>query len=356
MFTTSRIFRACQAMLLLLMAGCVANTVKYPHPVPHTFYASEFDAFWDHYARYYPYFDYKHVDWDAQYTRYRPQADLATSQTELVGILKKMLAPLRDVHAVLITPDDRQIHTYEPVLAPNWDYPVIEKYVPDRYTFRRGNWFYGRIGGIGYIMIPAWTEHDFSLRDFDKALVALGRSPALIIDVRMNGGGDDGLAYDVASRLAGVARVTEYLRYRDGPSPGDLTPLEPRRLHPRWFWQYTRPVAVLIGPDCFSSNESFIAAMQTQPNVVTMGATTGGGSGNPRFFYLGDGWRYSVPTWIDYTADKKIIEWNGIQPQIPVKTTPEDFRRGDDPVLDAALRLLRQQLARVTPVSSAPHR
>lgn len=344
--------RAAALALSVAAAGCAsAPHYSYPHPPAQGFYAREFDAFWDNYARYYPYFEYKHVDWNAQYRDFRPRVDRIRSQRDLIALLQEMIAPLRDVHSVFVRPDGKLMPSYRPPVTPNWDYSAIYRYVSERYRYPGEEWLYGRIGDIGYLMIPTWTEPDFSLRHFDRALAELGRSAAIIIDVRMNGGGDDTLAYAVASRFAERTRITEYLQYRDGPAFADLTPLEPRRVHPRWFWQYRRPVALLIGPGCFSSNESFIAAMQTLPNVTTIGATTGGASGNPRFFDLGEGWRYSVPTWIDYTAGKQIIEWRGIKPEMAVAATAADFRRGDDPVLDAALKLLRGKIAAATSAS-----
>ena len=74
--------------------------------------------------------------------------------------------------------------------------------------------------------------------------------------------------------------------------------------------------------------------MREIPHVTLVGDTTGGSSGNPHMFRLGNGWEYAVPRWINYTADMQVIEWNGIEPDIYVKTTEEDFLDGRDPVLD----------------------
>lgn len=331
----------------LLLLGCALQRPHPPHPPARSVYAREFERFWANFDRLYPYFEYKHVDWDAQYAAFRPWVNAVHDDRQFIALLTQMVAPLRDVHIKFKTPDGRLLPSYEPHTSPNWDTKVLEKYVSDRFYYEGEKWIFGQVRGIPYIMIPEWTGRAFSVQDFDATLEKFRDAPALILDVRMNGGGDDKLAYAVADRFAAQTRISEYVQFRDGPLHNDFTGLQPRYVRPSGPWQFTRPVALLIGPDSFSSNESFIAAMQTLPNVTTLGATTGGGSGDPEFFPLGDGWRYSVPRWIDYTADKQIIEWRGIAPEVPVATTPQDFQRGDDPVLDAALKRLQSQLQKM---------
>ena len=130
---------------------------------------------------------------------------------------------------------------------------------------------------------------------------------------------------------------------RNGPQHTDLGPLTPIWVTPR-EWTWTKPVVVLIGRTCYSSSESFISAMRNIPGVTTIGDTTGGGCGNPKFYAFEDGWQYSVPQWIEYTADTSGIEWKGIPPDIYVKTTSADFLDGDDPVFDFSLSWLKNQL------------
>jgi C-terminal processing protease CtpA/Prc len=50
----------------------------------------------------------------------------------------------------------------------------------------------------------------------------LAGATALIIDVRMNGGVDDRLAFDVAGRFLSQVRSAGTVRYRNGPQQTDL--------------------------------------------------------------------------------------------------------------------------------------
>jgi C-terminal processing protease CtpA/Prc len=114
----------------------------------------------------------------------------------------------------------------------------------------------------------------------------------------------------------------------------------PRTFSPRGSFQYTRPVLVLIGRRCASSNESFISAMRELPNVTLAGDTTAGSTANPGTFNLPGGWSYTVSRWIAYTVSGQVIEDQGIQPRIAVPASPGAFMSGRDPVLDWAIAQL----------------
>jgi C-terminal processing protease CtpA/Prc len=93
---------------------------------------------------------------------------------------------------------------------------------------------------------------------------------------------------------------------------------------------------LLIGRQCYSSNESFIAAMSTLPHVTTMGDTTGGGTGNPETRVLGGGWSYRLPRWIEYDPTGRVIEWNGIAPDVFVPYDTAGRPATFDPIIEAA--------------------
>lgn len=328
--------------LALVLTGC-APLIAPGHAIPKNPYAYQFEKYWYKFDRLYPYFDYKHVNWQAAYNHYRPLATKITSETQLVTLLMNMTRPLKDVHVWFKSPTGKYLTTYEPKRAnePNWNSRVINKYVPDLAHYGGEAWGAGHIGPFTYLLISDWMKTAVSLDVFESVLARNHASPGLIIDVRMNGGGDESLAYKIAGYFTDQPRLSEYYRYRNGPKPGDLGPPKPRYLKPAPIIPYHGPIMLLIGPDSFSSTENFIAAMQTLPNVTTIGATTGGASGCPETFALGHGWKYSVPVCYDMTSHHRVIEWNGIRPEVSVATTPADFKRGDDPVLDMALKLLK---------------
>jgi hypothetical protein len=333
--------RACAWLLIAASAACDRSP-----SAPGT-YPAAFDAFWREFDRSYSYFEYKQVDWDSLRTVFAPAVSGVTSWDALVTLLTGMVAPLRDVHIWFTGPQGQNVATYEPPHARNWDRDVWITYIANA-NWRQGqtNWGWGSFGDVGYLTVGAWNTSQVKIEDVDAALDQLRDRRAIIIDVRPNGGGSDALAYQVAGRFTTETVIAEYVQFRNGAGHGDLTTLTPKSLQPRGPWQYTKPVVVLVGRGCFSSNESFISAMRELPHVTIVGDTTGGSSGNPGFFDLGGGWRYGVPRWIAYTADHRIIEWNGIPPDVVVPWSPDDFTAGRDPVLDFALGFVNAEETR----------
>src|SRR5262249_15952233 len=114
-----------------------------------------------------------------------------------------------------------------------------------------------------------------------------------------------------------------------------------RTIKPRGSWRYQRPVILLIGQKCMSSNESFIAMMTGATNVATMGHHTCGSSGNPELIELPLNMTVSVPRWIDYLPDGSPLDERGITPSIPFKPQPGAFDGDRDDLLKAALTHLR---------------
>jgi C-terminal processing protease CtpA/Prc len=166
-------------------------------------------------------------------------------------------------------------------------------------------------------------------------------SRALILDVRPNGGGDELLALDAAARFVTAERVVTYSRWRVGPHHDDLSSPRARTVAPRGPWAFTKPVFLLVGAASASANESFIAALAGLPNVVVLGDTTAGSSASPREFFLGGGWRFTVPQTITYTAGMAEIEWRGIAPDVYVPVPAGSWEARVDPVLEAALARTR---------------
>jgi C-terminal processing protease CtpA/Prc len=74
--------------------------------------------------------------------------------------------------------------------------------------------------------------------------------------------------------------------------------------------------------------------------AVTLGETTGGGSGNPKSLDLnfsGQEYKLSVSTWKLIRNSGKKLENIGIEPDIPVTITPDDVFDQRDRALEAAL-------------------
>jgi hypothetical protein len=217
-----------------------------PSPPPADF-SAQFDSLWMTFDREYSYFDYKQIDWNALRTSFRPRAIAANDQAGFISVIREMLGHLHDLHVVLRDAGGATLATYTSSAFVNWDRSVWQQYIGRaNWTQGQSDWGYGVLDGVPYFAIGGWNTTSIRTADFDAALERFRSAPKLILDVRMNGGGNDQLAFDVAGRFAPSPVNTGYVRFRSGPSHSDFGPAMPRVLSPRGAWQYTGSVLVLL--------------------------------------------------------------------------------------------------------------
>src|SRR5262245_41484323 len=138
-----------QIRLLALLSVCAltccrgSDTPTAPS-VPSADFAAQFDSLWSTFDREYSYFEHKHIDWTALRTTYRPSAIAAADQIGFVGVIREMLAHLRDQHVVLRDPGGASVATYDPQYFVNWDQSVWLQYIARaNWTQGQSEWGYG---------------------------------------------------------------------------------------------------------------------------------------------------------------------------------------------------------------------
>lgn len=196
---------------------------------------------------------------------------------------------------------------------------------------------------IGYVLITSWSDGEDMLR---PALDFLANSRAwrgLIIDVRLNRGGDEKLARKIAGHFVDSAKVYAQHRFRDSKQSSGFGDWQQRVLEPVAQGQaYAGPVAVLMGPANMSSNEAFLLMMRQAGRARLFGERSLGSSGNPQPYELGQGISVLLPSWQSALPDGSLLEGVGVEPHESVKTTAQDLAK-TDAVLSAALDWLRKQ-------------
>lgn len=325
------------AALCGLFTACQSSPAQPSDPRPTV---AAYDAFWQDFDRNYPYFTVKQVNW-ASARALREQAANADSDSALVWLMKDAVTPLKDMHVWFKRPDGTQINSDTRLRLTNWDSNAWRNTItPVGWHQGVSNWGWARNGDVGYLTVGAWNTSQIEIADLDAALESLRDTRALILDVRANAGGNDAIALQLAARFTTASRVFGAVRYRNGAGHDDFGNWVSRSLGPRGSWQYTKPVYLLIGRRCASSNETFIAAMKQLPNVTLLGDTTGGGSANPKEVRIvvggrDTGWRYTVSQWQERLADGALIEWNGIAPAEVISWNLGRVAEGRDPILEA---------------------
>ena len=121
--------------------------------------------------------------------------------------------------------------------------------------------------GIGYIAIRSFADTAI-VAAFDSALAAFRDAPALIIDVRGNGGGDTTVARPIMGRFITEARAYATMRRRSGPGLG---PAWTETVEPRGPFTFTRPVIVLADHWSGSMAEGFPMGMRAVARARIVG-------------------------------------------------------------------------------------
>jgi carboxyl-terminal processing protease len=129
-------------------------------------------------------------------------------------------------------------------------------------------------GGFGYIAITTFGDND-APKAFDAALEDLKDSPGLIIDVRINGGGDTAVARPIMGRFIKERRPYALMRRRSGKGIG-LTDPWTEYVDPQGPFTYERPVVVLQNHWSGSMAEGFPMGMKGIGRAVTVGTPTMG--------------------------------------------------------------------------------
>lgn len=300
-----------------------------------------FDKVWNTFDREYAMFFIKpNVDWKKLRDKFRPRAAVAKDNYNLARILSDMLARLEDLH-VYVKVDGTAVTGFNRNRPLNANRAALTRAI-GLVTNTKHDMSWARTqDGIGYITIDRLTDSDLP-RVFDEVLQQMEKTHGLILDLRFNGGGSETLGRKISGCFIDRKRLYAMHQYRRGPQHSDLGPKRERFCEPKKPWHYVGPVVVLQGRRTMSSAEAFVLMLAQCPQVTTMGDRTAGSSGNPRQVDVGGGIMINLPRWIAMDPQGIPFDTVGIRPDVVIKTSNNDFEDDHDPVLDAALKFLRQ--------------
>ena len=297
-----------------------------------------FEFLWEEVDRHYSFFALKEIDWQEVGDFYRAGVNADTSPADLFNVLSLMLERLRDGHVVLESPFSTYRYSgwYQPY-PHNFDFGVVwTRYLDAPRATPSRMIFYGWVAPeIGYLHIPTFRGSGWA-GEIDDVLENLSGARALVVDVRDNSGGNDANAVNIAGRFSSQRRLFRRIQYRNGPNHADFSPLEDDFLEPRGRAFFGGRVALLTNRRTFSAGESYVLAMRAVPGVTVLGDTTGGGSGNPLYREMPNGWSFSVSRWIEWALDGTTHEGVGLAPDLP-RAIPARLLGTSDPILDAAV-------------------
>lgn len=302
---------------------------------------ADFEKLWNTTDLYYPFFEFKGIDWDHIYTNYQPEF-IECSEERKIELLGNLLNELKDGHANLFDANENYISFYKPPRSLKdqdaFSHDVVAGYLSSelktldvfRYEIIAGNY--------GYMHISSFPSDQSRYRQFDTVLDYLKNTEGLIIDIRHNGGGSTNASDYFISRLIDEELEGVIWTARGGGN-------RPLMYHqPAGEYQYTKRTALLINGKSFSTSEAMANLCKKIDHIKLIGDTTGGGGGVPdEIFNLPSGLKFRVPTRCQMRYDGEHIEWNGIPPDILVPQTKEDIDNKKDKQLEAAIAFVSEE-------------
>jgi carboxyl-terminal processing protease len=231
---------------------------------------------------------------------------------------------------------------------------VITKRIPRSYhrilSFEKSVEFQLLPGNIAYVALNSFGSSAVTAA-FDSLFPAIGKSRALIVDVRRNTGGNSDEAFNILGYLTDkpIALFTtserDYRPFRRAmgrPLPWIV------KDHDSWppdgSKYFDKPVVVLSSALTASAADDFCMAFDAMQRGTIIGEPTAGSTGQPLNFSLPGGGRGRVCTIHCMYPDGKEYVGVGVQPQLVVHPTVSDVRAGNDTVLRAAQTYLATKI------------
>ena len=187
-------------------------------------------------------------------------------------------------------------------------------------------------GGIGYLSFSSFVP---SLNDRIAAAVdSMKNAPAIIIDLRGNGGGDDSVALKIADRLFENKTQLMLVKTRKGINR-DVMVNGNRNA-------YKGKVVILVDEASGSASEDLTAGLQEAGRAYVIGKTTLGQDLDANIKELPDGGMLISAFGQSMTPKGIVIEGRGVIPDQEVALKRSDLLAGRDTQLEAAIAYLKK--------------
>ncbi|MEM0993521.1 MAG: S41 family peptidase [Bacteroidota bacterium] len=305
---------------------------------------NNFELFWQDFDRHYGLFHIRGLNWDSIYTVYRPQVNAQTSEEELWQIFTQMIEYLDDSHTVIIKEDDYYVSGFElgAKAEENWSLELIEeKYVEDMTYILDEEFGYGKIKdrAIGYIYLG--KEDGFDANRIEEVMDALGDHQAIILDMRLNGGGSALISERIAGAFADGEHFVYTIQTRNGTNHDDFDEKTLVYTQPLGRQQFIKPVTVLTDRHTISAGEELLFHLKAFEHVTQIGDTTAGDlsdRSNQRF--LPNAWMYIYSPQMYLSPDGTSLDGVGHVPDVYAKNEKSDIEAGNDLVLERTFEYL----------------
>jgi C-terminal processing protease CtpA/Prc len=198
----------------------------------------------------------------------------------------------------------------------------------------------------------------------------------MILDLRRNSGGSDGVGQAIIKALSDKPFLTARWKTREhraafkawGQRYSELTDEQlakenewarqmaahyrgtawyeagPETIEPRDGPTIDAPVVVLIGHETASAAENFLVSLDSIGRATFVGQKTSGTTGQPLFLSLPGGGQVRICTKRDSYPDGREYVGCGVSPHVCVEPAIDDILTGRDIVLEKGIEVLRDKI------------
>ena len=304
-----------------------------------------FEMLWKTVDENYSFFDYKHIDWQAVHTKYRPQVSDSMRQDSLFKVLASMLGELKDGHVNLSGGFDRSRNwSWKDDFTDNFNPNFVYRTYMKRDFLMTGALYNQMLDdSIGYIRYASFSN-GISEGDLNFVMKRFENAKGLIIDVRDNGGGSMSNIFKIMSRFVEKKTLVGHIQFKKGSNHADFSEKQDLYAIPKKGKKiFTKPVVILINRGCYSATTHFAAYMSLLPNVTLVGDRAGGGGGLPVSRDLPNGWQYRFSATMQTLPDGTQIE-HGVAPKVEATTGPKDELEGKDAIIEKGMEVIRLEV------------
>lgn len=373
--------------------NCVDNLLKQQGDTDYAFNPEQdFEIFWQNYKEYYAFFNIENINWDETYQTYAIQVSAATSQEALFEIFSEMITPLKDFHVQIKNEAidesfsvSRKLEVDDIILAEYLKINGLDDIDTQEQLFDYHAYYVqqraiamGIIGdylvqdedvksnetetliwsktpdNFGYLNVESMDldkiieegetqAEKLVLLDLQLAMIFsdLNDTQGLMIDVRLNGGGNDFVSQKIMSYLIDNKMHAYSKQVRLGDARTTLQKVE---INPQEKTSYLKPIALLTSANTSSAAEAFSVAMRARDNAALIGQSTGGGLSDILFKSLPHGLQYGISNEIYISHDGLEFEGEGVPVNIAQPFfTLEQRQENKDLIIEAAIEWLQSK-------------
>jgi len=187
---------------------------------------------------------------------------------------------------------------------------------------------------IAYLRLYHFSEK--ASYDFREAAIEILASPAqkIILDLRNNPGGYLDVARDIAGWFLEKGQVVAIEDFGEGREQQEILAEGNAKL-------LNYPVVILINEGSASGSEILAGALRDNREVKLIGETSFGKGSVQELTDLRGGFslKITIAKWL--TPKRESITDKGLEPDIKVDLTEEDYEEGRDPQLDKAIEVIK---------------